>query len=166
MRKPSFFPTISEAPNGVLRPGAQLGNCKSVVQEWAPNGSNQLSCADEHGRSHGGKRWSSSRQLAPTPTCATWAPILWSSKLSSHLIGAIRRQLPVIQQHISEGIISLEKELESLGGPGGSLQGIHDPLGAPALPHLRGCLRQGRLRSTSNFRKPQAVMACQSKARL
>ena len=40
-----------------------------------------------------------------------------STKLSSHLIGAIRRQLPVIQHNINEGIISLEKELESLGGP-------------------------------------------------
>lgn len=37
--------------------------------------------------------------------------------------GAIRRQLPVIQQHISEGIISLEKELESLGGPGAASRG-------------------------------------------
>lgn len=40
-----------------------------------------------------------------------------SSKLSNHLIGAIRKQLPVIQHNISEGIVSLEKELESLGGP-------------------------------------------------
>lgn len=46
-----------------------------------------------------------------------------STKLSSHLIGAIRRQLPIIQQHISEGIISLEKELESLGGPGTASRG-------------------------------------------
>ena len=46
-----------------------------------------------------------------------------STKLSSHLIGAIRRQLPVIQQHISEGIISLEKELEALGGPGAASRG-------------------------------------------
>ena len=46
-----------------------------------------------------------------------------SSKLSSHLIGAIRRQLPVIQHNISEGIISLEKELESLGGPGAATRG-------------------------------------------
>lgn len=46
-----------------------------------------------------------------------------STKLSSHLIGAIRRQLPVIQQHISEGIIALEKELEALGGPGAASRG-------------------------------------------
>ena len=46
-----------------------------------------------------------------------------STKLSSHLIGAIRRQLPVIQHNISEGIINLEKELESLGGPGAATRG-------------------------------------------
>lgn len=46
-----------------------------------------------------------------------------SSKLSGHLIGAIRRQLPVIQHNISEGVISLEKELESLGGPGAATRG-------------------------------------------
>ena len=40
-----------------------------------------------------------------------------SSKLSNHLIGAIRKQLPVIQHNISEGIVALEKELEGLGGP-------------------------------------------------
>lgn len=40
-----------------------------------------------------------------------------SQKLSNHLVGAIRKQLPVIQHNINEGIISLEKELESLGGP-------------------------------------------------
>jgi len=46
-----------------------------------------------------------------------------SEKLSSHLIGAIRKQMPVIQHNISEGIISLEKELESLGGPGTATRG-------------------------------------------
>ena len=39
-----------------------------------------------------------------------------SVKLSNHLIGAIRKQLPVITHSINEGIVSLEKELESMGG--------------------------------------------------
>lgn len=46
-----------------------------------------------------------------------------SSKLSTHLIGAIRKQLPVIQHNINEGIISLEKELESMGGPQSNTRG-------------------------------------------
>ena len=40
-----------------------------------------------------------------------------SSKLSTHLINAIRKQLPVIQHSINDGIIGLDRELESLGGP-------------------------------------------------
>ena len=39
-----------------------------------------------------------------------------SVKLSNHLIGAIRKQLPVITHSINEGIVNLEKELESMGG--------------------------------------------------
>jgi hypothetical protein len=46
-----------------------------------------------------------------------------SSKLSAHLIGAIRKQLPVIQHSINDGIIGLEKELESLGGPAVTTRG-------------------------------------------
>ena len=40
-----------------------------------------------------------------------------SSKLSTHLINAIRKQLPVIQHSINDGIVGLDRELESLGGP-------------------------------------------------
>ncbi|KAL3138117.1 hypothetical protein ABBQ38_005347 [Trebouxia sp. C0009 RCD-2024] len=40
-----------------------------------------------------------------------------SGKLSTHLIGAIRRQLPAIQNQINTGIAGLEKELSSMGGP-------------------------------------------------
>ena len=39
-----------------------------------------------------------------------------SVKLSNHLISSIRKQLPVITHSINEGIIGLEKELESMGG--------------------------------------------------
>lgn len=39
-----------------------------------------------------------------------------SVKLSNHLIGAIRKQLPVITQSINDGIVGIEKELESMGG--------------------------------------------------
>lgn len=39
-----------------------------------------------------------------------------STKLSQHLVLAIRKQLPVIQTAINNGIISLEKELDTLGG--------------------------------------------------
>ena len=40
-----------------------------------------------------------------------------SSKLSTHLINAIRKQLPVIQHSINDGIVGLDRELQSLGGP-------------------------------------------------
>ncbi|DBB13052.1 hypothetical protein WJX82_001471 [Trebouxia sp. C0006] len=40
-----------------------------------------------------------------------------AGKLSNHLIGAIRRQLPAIQNQINTGIAGLEKELGSMGGP-------------------------------------------------
>ena len=46
-----------------------------------------------------------------------------SIKLSNHLISAIRKQLPVIQHSINEGIIGLEKELENLGGPSAATRG-------------------------------------------
>ncbi|KAK9831821.1 hypothetical protein WJX74_010754 [Apatococcus lobatus] len=46
-----------------------------------------------------------------------------SSKLSTQLIGAIRRQLPNIQNAINGNIIALEKEIESLGGPGAYSRG-------------------------------------------
>lgn len=46
-----------------------------------------------------------------------------SSKLSTHLINAIRKQLPVIQHSINDGIINLERELESLGGPAVTTRG-------------------------------------------
>ena len=46
-----------------------------------------------------------------------------SSKLSTQLIGAIRRQLPNIQNAINGNIIALEKEIESLGGPGAYTRG-------------------------------------------
>lgn len=39
-----------------------------------------------------------------------------SVKLSNHLIGAIRKQLPVITHSINEGIVNLEKELDTMGG--------------------------------------------------
>ena len=39
-----------------------------------------------------------------------------SVKLSNHLISSIRKQLPVITHSINEGIVNLEKELESMGG--------------------------------------------------
>ena len=39
-----------------------------------------------------------------------------SVKLSNHLISSIRKQLPVITHSINEGIVGLEKELESMGG--------------------------------------------------
>lgn len=41
-----------------------------------------------------------------------------ANKLSNHLINAIRRQLPIIQQKVNDSVIDLERELESLGGPG------------------------------------------------
>ena len=46
-----------------------------------------------------------------------------SSKLSTHLINAIRKQLPVIQHSINDGIIGLDRELESLGGPAVTTRG-------------------------------------------
>ncbi|BDA43615.1 Dynamin-related protein 1E [Coccomyxa sp. Obi] len=46
-----------------------------------------------------------------------------SSKLSTHLINAIRKQLPVIQHSINDGIINLERELEALGGPAVTTRG-------------------------------------------
>jgi hypothetical protein len=46
-----------------------------------------------------------------------------SGKLSSHLIGAIRKQLPVIQHSINDGIIDMERELAALGGPGATTRG-------------------------------------------
>ena len=46
-----------------------------------------------------------------------------SGKLSSHLIGAIRKQLPVIQHSINDGIVDMERELEALGGPGATTRG-------------------------------------------
>ncbi len=68
----------------------------------------------------------SAAPVLPKPA-ARLQPVLFPlqeyEKLSSHLIGAIRKQMPVIQHNISEGIISLEKELESLGGPGAATRG-------------------------------------------
>lgn len=46
-----------------------------------------------------------------------------SSKLSTHLITAIRKQLPIIQHSINDGIINLERELEALGGPAVTTRG-------------------------------------------
>ncbi|KAK9829182.1 hypothetical protein WJX72_004363 [[Myrmecia] bisecta] len=46
-----------------------------------------------------------------------------ATKLSSHLMMAIRKQLPTIQHSINEGIIDLEKELSALGGPGAATRG-------------------------------------------
>ncbi len=46
-----------------------------------------------------------------------------SGKLSTHLINAIRKQLPVIQHSINDGIINLERELEALGGPAVNTRG-------------------------------------------
>ncbi len=40
-----------------------------------------------------------------------------ANKLSNHLVNAIRKQLPVIQNKVNDSIVDLEKELESLGGP-------------------------------------------------
>ena len=64
-----------------------------------------------------------------------------SSKLSTHLINAIRKQLPVIQHSINDGIINLERELEALGGPAVTTRGamVHLILQvtSPALPTLK-----------------------------
>ena len=46
-----------------------------------------------------------------------------SSKRSTHLIKSIRKQLPVIQHSINDGIIGLDRELESLGGPSVTTRG-------------------------------------------
>ena len=46
-----------------------------------------------------------------------------STKLSTHLINAIRKQLPIIQHSINDGIINLERELEALGGPAVTTRG-------------------------------------------
>ncbi len=46
-----------------------------------------------------------------------------SSKLSTHLINAIRKQLPIIQHSINDGIVGLDRELESLGGPSVTTRG-------------------------------------------
>ncbi|KAK9846015.1 hypothetical protein WJX81_008471 [Elliptochloris bilobata] len=46
-----------------------------------------------------------------------------SGKLSMHLINAIRKQLPVIQHSINDGIVDMERELEALGGPGATTRG-------------------------------------------
>lgn len=68
-----------------------------------------------------------------------------SSKLSTQLIGAIRRQLPNIQNAINGNIIALEKEIESLGGPGAYSRGamVHLVLtvsiSAPVLFHSAAC---------------------------
>ncbi len=40
-----------------------------------------------------------------------------ANKLSNHLINAIRKQLPIIQQKVNDSVVDLERELESLGGP-------------------------------------------------
>ena len=59
-----------------------------------------------------------------------------ASKLSTHLIGAIRKQLPVIQHSINDGIIGLERELEALGGPAVTTRGamVHLSLQVRPLP--------------------------------
>lgn len=56
-----------------------------------------------------------------------------AGKLSAHLIGAIRKQLPVIQHSINDGIIGLERELEALGGPAVTTRGamVHLSLQVP-----------------------------------
>ena len=46
-----------------------------------------------------------------------------SSKLSTHLINAIRKQLPIIQHSINDGIVGLDRELQSLGGPAVTTRG-------------------------------------------
>ena len=46
-----------------------------------------------------------------------------STKLSTHLINAIRKQLPIIQHSINDGIINLDRELEALGGPAVTTRG-------------------------------------------
>ena len=60
-----------------------------------------------------------------------------SGKLSSHLINAIRKQLPVIQHSINDGIVDMERELEALGGPGATTRGamVHLVLQARDMNH-------------------------------
>ena len=62
-----------------------------------------------------------------------------SSKLSMHLINAIRKQLPVIQHSINDGIIGLDRELESLGGPSVTTRGAMVHLILQVWPACRAC---------------------------
>ena len=72
-----------------------------------------------------------------------------STKLSTQLIGAIRRQLPNIQNAINGNIIALEKEIESLGGPGAYTRGamVHLVLTVSLTPAL--CNAEQLVKSTS-----------------
>ena len=70
-----------------------------------------------------------------------------SSKLSTHLIGAIRKQLPVIQHSINDGIIGLERELEALGGPAVTTRGAMVHLSLQVRP-LRPQFMHGSQRFT------------------
>ena len=59
-----------------------------------------------------------------------------SGKLSSHLINAIRKQLPIIQHSINDGIVDIERELEALGGPGATTRGAMVHLVLQVRAHL------------------------------
>ena len=71
-----------------------------------------------------------------------------SGKLSSHLINAIRKQLPIIQHSINDGIVDMERELEALGGPGATTRGAMVHLVLQARAHLAylGTAAAGRCR--------------------
>jgi hypothetical protein len=73
-----------------------------------------------------------------------------SSKLSTHLINAIRKQLPVIQHQINDGIINLERELESLGGPAVTTRGAMVHLVLQVCMASSSSSRLGLLRCLSN----------------
>ena len=72
-----------------------------------------------------------------------------SSKLSTHLINAIRKQLPVIQHQINDGIINLERELESLGGPAVTTRGAMVHLVLQVCMASSSSIRSGLLRCLS-----------------
>ncbi len=46
-----------------------------------------------------------------------------STELSEKLIASVRRQLPNISGFVNKAVMDLQKELESMGGPGASSRG-------------------------------------------